>query len=196
MSCMFHSSLQLLPSNFQSPRSALVKAAMESIFCVEQVNVPPELGTIMKQYTKAILRDRPADLYKYSANFFAALCGQAAPFDKDGRFIEEEGECRTLDRHAEGGQCDVEVMDTTLPADQEDHDIVRSVLNEYDMNGEGRMPRESIPMLLAGMQKTLQLSDDEVVAAEQVLASLETDENDTIDLLEFRQMFFSSGYEQ
>lgn len=43
----------------------------------------------MKQYTKAVLRDKPRDLYKYSANFFAILAGESVPFNEDGQCVDE-----------------------------------------------------------------------------------------------------------
>lgn len=60
------------------------------MYSIEQVKVPPELGTVMKQYTKALLRDQPQDVYKYSANFFSLLCGRPPVFDKNGQLCSED----------------------------------------------------------------------------------------------------------
>ncbi|RNF06754.1 cAMP-dependent protein kinase dimerization/docking domain [Trypanosoma conorhini] len=164
---------------------------MESIFCVEQVNVPPELGTIMKQYTKAVLRDRPQDLYKYSANFFAALCGQAAPFDKDGHFVEAR-EQEAMEHFADAELEHVEAANPTPSADYESNEAVREVFNRYDAHGDGRLAAEKLPALLADLQRAVGLNESEAVDEEELLELLETDENGMVDLLEFRQLFFQS----
>ncbi|KAG8340784.1 hypothetical protein ERJ75_000090200 [Trypanosoma vivax] len=166
---------------------------MESIFCVEQINVPPELGTIMKQYTKAILRDRPEDLYKYSANFFAALCGQAAPFDKDGHYVEQQ-EYRSVHHFPNVNSCKADVASPTLSVEHEKHEAVCAIFEKYDVNGDGRMFTESVPALLAELQKTLGLPDSENIGSEELMAILDVDDNGTFDLLEFRQLFFQSCY--
>ncbi|ESL10182.1 hypothetical protein TRSC58_02089 [Trypanosoma rangeli SC58] len=163
---------------------------MESIFCLEQVNVPPELGTIMKQYTKAVLRDRPQDLYKYSANFFAALCGQAAPFDKDGQFVESR-EQEAMEQFA-GAEVDrAEAVNSIFSVGYEETDAVREVFNHYDVNGNGRLATEKLPALLADLQRAVGLNESETMGKD-ILDALETDENGTVDLLELRQLFFQS----
>ncbi|RNF10868.1 cAMP-dependent protein kinase dimerization/docking domain [Trypanosoma rangeli] len=164
---------------------------MESIFCVEQVNVPPELGTIMKQYTKAVLRDRPQDLYKYSANFFAALCGQAAPFDKDGQYVES-CEQETME-HFAGAEVDkAEAVNPISSVGYEETDAVREVFNNYGVNGNGRLTTEKLPALLADLQRAVGLNESEAMGKKDILDLLETDENGAVDLLELRQLFFQS----
>ncbi|ORC84347.1 cAMP-dependent protein kinase dimerization/docking domain [Trypanosoma theileri] len=165
---------------------------MESIFCVEQINVPPELGTIMKQYTKAVLRDRPEDLYKYSANFFAALCGQSAPFDKDGQYVESRG-YEPMEHFAAADLNKAEAVETTPSADNETRDVIRDIFSEYDVNGDGRLSRETVPALLEELQRALGLSGSDTIGADELLSILDTDENGTVDLLEFRQLFFQSN---
>nr|CCC95894.1 unnamed protein product [Trypanosoma congolense IL3000] len=164
---------------------------MESIFCVEQVNVPPELGTIMKQYTKAILRDRPIDLYKYSANFFAALCGQPAPFDKDGHFVGE-GEQGITDRLSSVRQCGIENAQMVTATGTTAQEALQNILDVYDVNGDGRVHCESLPALLEDIRGALQLGNTEPISVEQLLSILHVDDNGTVDLLEFRQLFFEA----
>ncbi|KEG12009.1 cAMP-dependent protein kinase dimerization/docking domain [Trypanosoma grayi] len=165
---------------------------MESIFCIEQVNVPPELGTIMKQYTKAVLRDRPEDLYKYSANFFAALCGQAAPFDKDGQFVESR-EYEQMEEFVGTELNKAEAIEPPPSDENEGRDVIRDIFNEYDVNGDGRLARETVPALLEDLQRALGLNESETIGAEELLSILDADENGTVDLLEFRQLFFQSN---
>ncbi|XP_074940379.1 ropporin-1-like protein isoform X1 [Phalacrocorax aristotelis] len=45
----------------------------ETMFCAQQIKIPPELPDILKQFTKAAIRTQPHDVLQWAA----ALCGQA-----------------------------------------------------------------------------------------------------------------------
>lgn len=52
----------------------------ENMYCAEQINVPPELPDILKQFTKAAIRTQPPDVLSWSAAYFNALSrGEALP---------------------------------------------------------------------------------------------------------------------
>ncbi|XP_063062785.1 ropporin-1-like protein [Engraulis encrasicolus] len=52
----------------------------DTMYCAEQINIPPELPDILKQFTKAAIRTQPDDVLKWSAAYFAALSkGEALP---------------------------------------------------------------------------------------------------------------------
>lgn len=36
------------------------------IFCAEQIEVPPQLPDILKNYSKAVIRNNPADIIDFS----------------------------------------------------------------------------------------------------------------------------------
>lgn len=57
----------------------------EILYSAEQINIPEELGIIIKQFTKDAIRTNPApkDLYKWSANYFAIKSGNPPPFKLD-----------------------------------------------------------------------------------------------------------------
>eukprot|EP01006_Ploeotia_vitrea_P030496 TRINITY_DN62896_c0_g1_i1.p2 TRINITY_DN62896_c0_g1~~TRINITY_DN62896_c0_g1_i1.p2 ORF type:complete len:367 (-),score=47.00 TRINITY_DN62896_c0_g1_i1:1892-2992(-) len=59
-----------------------------SMYCAEQINVPKELSTIMKHYTKAVIVQEPPNLYKWSANYFAALANLPPIFGDDGTYLQ------------------------------------------------------------------------------------------------------------
>jgi len=40
------------------------------IFCAEQIEVPPQLPEILKNYSKAVIRNNPADIIDYSRKYF------------------------------------------------------------------------------------------------------------------------------
>ncbi|KAM9826941.1 ropporin-1-like protein [Neosynchiropus ocellatus] len=45
----------------------------DTIYCSEQINVPPGLTDILKNFTKAAIRAQPSDLLWWSAEYFRAL---------------------------------------------------------------------------------------------------------------------------
>ncbi|XP_006714567.1 ropporin-1-like protein isoform X1 [Homo sapiens] len=45
----------------------------DTMFCAQQIHIPPELPDILKQFTKAAIRTQPADVLRWSAGYFSAL---------------------------------------------------------------------------------------------------------------------------
>ncbi|XP_053324023.1 ropporin-1-like protein [Spea bombifrons] len=45
----------------------------DTMFCAQQINIPPELPDILKQFTKAAIRTQPCDVLQWSAAYFACL---------------------------------------------------------------------------------------------------------------------------
>jgi len=43
------------------------------IFSAEQISVPEELPTILKNYTKEVIRNNPSDIIAFSARYFETL---------------------------------------------------------------------------------------------------------------------------
>ena len=52
------------------------------IWCAEQITVSPDLPGVLKEYTKAVIRESPADVLAFSAEYFrkAAKVLSAADF--------------------------------------------------------------------------------------------------------------------
>ncbi len=42
----------------------------QRIYCAEQIFVPDELPLIMKNYSKAVIKNQPEDLLEFSLNYF------------------------------------------------------------------------------------------------------------------------------
>lgn len=234
---------------------------MNAMYSAEQINVPPELGTIMKQYTKAILRDKPEHVYKYSANFFAVLSGLPAPFDQDGQLADQAAASRPQKQYqadagqyqadAEQYQADEEQYQTEQadaeqyegdPAEEEqseadqvdevepcaaaaddmtpaespepettdnndvgndagdyqenaemtDEDILMVIFQRYDVGEDGLTSVAQLPDLLADLREALELTEDDLPPAEDILTLLGC-ESDSIDLLELKQLLFESA---
>ncbi|XP_043930567.1 ropporin-1-like protein [Protopterus annectens] len=52
----------------------------DTMFCAQQINIPPELPDILKQFTKAAIRTQPQDVLQWSAAYFFALSrGETLP---------------------------------------------------------------------------------------------------------------------
>ncbi|XP_047720996.1 ropporin-1-like protein [Prionailurus viverrinus] len=45
----------------------------DTMFCAQQIRIPPELPDILKQFTKAAIRTQPNDVLQWSAGYFSAL---------------------------------------------------------------------------------------------------------------------------
>lgn len=162
---------------------------MNSMYSVEQIKVPTELGTIMKQYTKAVMRDKPTDLYKYSANFFAILSGYAAPFDADGQLTESgaNGVKSASDAPmGAGSKGEREEVDGLDPVD--------ALFRHYDHTGAGYMNAADLPALLEDLRGILSLGPNDLDSAESIQALLPSSEGQ-IDLLELRRLLFEEPEE-
>lgn len=44
----------------------------QRIYCAEQIYVPENLPTIMKNYSKEVIRNQPRNLVEFSLNYFQA----------------------------------------------------------------------------------------------------------------------------
>ncbi|XP_035512469.1 ropporin-1-like protein isoform X1 [Morone saxatilis] len=52
----------------------------DTIYCAQQINIPPELPDILKNFSKAAIRTQPKDLLLWSAAYFSALSkGECLP---------------------------------------------------------------------------------------------------------------------
>jgi hypothetical protein len=61
------------------PRAPLVMPLdLDPIYCAEQIAVPPDLADVLKAYTKEVVRRQPADVYAFSADYFANLADVTA----------------------------------------------------------------------------------------------------------------------
>jgi len=55
----------------------------EPYYCSQQINIPPELPDILKQFTKAAIRTQPNDVLAWSAAYFRAMANNETPPVKD-----------------------------------------------------------------------------------------------------------------
>ncbi|KAF6018134.1 ROPN1L [Bugula neritina] len=55
----------------------------EPYYCSQQINIPPELPDVLKQFTKAAIRTQPKDVLAWSAAYFRAMANGEVPPVKD-----------------------------------------------------------------------------------------------------------------
>lgn len=51
----------------------------EPFYCSQQINIPPELPDILKQFTKAAIRTQPKDVLAWSYAYFRAMANNETP---------------------------------------------------------------------------------------------------------------------
>ncbi|XP_016363911.1 ropporin-1-like protein isoform X2 [Sinocyclocheilus rhinocerous] len=52
----------------------------ETMYCAQQISIPPELPDILKQFTKAAIKTQPRDVLQWATDYFSALSkGQDLP---------------------------------------------------------------------------------------------------------------------
>ncbi|KAL3842590.1 hypothetical protein ACJMK2_020584 [Sinanodonta woodiana] len=56
-----------------------VTAPDEPYYCSQQINIPPNLPDILKQFTKAAIRTQPKDVLAWSAAYFRAMAKGETP---------------------------------------------------------------------------------------------------------------------
>ncbi|XP_050176103.1 ropporin-1-like protein [Myiozetetes cayanensis] len=65
----------------------------ETMFCAQQIKIPPELPDILKQFTKAAIRTQPRDVLQWAAAYFSALSkGEPLPVKERIEMPSEAGE--------------------------------------------------------------------------------------------------------
>ncbi|EPY72931.1 hypothetical protein CB1_064113044 [Camelus ferus] len=69
---VFHCAAHL-DSSQPSPGLRRAMPLPDTMFCAQQIHIPPELPDILKQFTKAAIRTQPADVLQWSAGYFSAL---------------------------------------------------------------------------------------------------------------------------
>ena len=61
----------------------------ERIYCVEQIRIPPELPTILREWSKAVLDTQPQNIIEFSSKYFAQKAAIAASNYAASRFCPE-----------------------------------------------------------------------------------------------------------
>ncbi len=62
-----------------------MESSQTSLYCVEQIAIPMDLPGILTDWMKSVIRHNPADIYSYSAKYFANLATTEDTDDTDGR---------------------------------------------------------------------------------------------------------------
>lgn len=112
----------------------------EPYYCSQQINIPPELPDILKQFTKAAIRTQPKDVLAWSAAYFRAMSKGEIPPVKERLEMPvatqkidsglTQGLLRVLNKqlgpkiNVTSSQVEEKWLDLALPIEQF-HDIMR-----------------------------------------------------------------------
>jgi hypothetical protein len=171
------------------------------MYCGEQIQIPEDLGAVLKQFTKAAIRDSPSEdaVLKWAANYFAVMAAQPPPFDDTGRLLSEGGGRKpgTTGSATGAGDMVTDVMEGAAGfeavdgkgefGDQEDTQGISDLIDSYEKGDTGRIDRAELPAIFADIKSSLgvDVSDDQV---SEVMALLDTDEDGTVSLDELKKL--------
>lgn len=77
-------------------------------------------------------------------------------------------------------------------SDDATEEKINRIFKKYDTNQNGRLDKEELPALIEDLRAALGLGESEGFGADELLSMLDYDDDGTVDLMEFRQLFFQS----
>lgn len=192
---------------------------MNEKYCAEQINIPSELGTVVKLLTKAAIREKPADVYTWAANYFSSQCNRPASFDAETGKITQAGresmphsqpyntgirtkpvgasaqQQKPSQQKAQPQQPNAKQQpqdqDASGATDEQDDEnrIVDALFDRYDPDRTNLISINNLPNLIMDLKSELGL-DFTDDQMEDFVNSMQTDAKGNIDLDEFRVSFF------
>lgn len=167
---------------------------MNAMYSAEQIHIPQELGSILKQFTKAVVRERPENLYAFSANFFASLSGQVPPFDDRGQLVSQGGG----NRGASGGDMVGDVIPgggggfEAVDGGDDMGGALEALLAQFDLDGTGQISKNDLPALVADLREMLGLQGNErpELTVEAISDVFEVDADGAYAIEEIRGLLF------
>ena len=169
---------------------------MNSMYSAEQIAIPQELGAILKQYTKAVIRERPENLYAFSANFFSSLSGQVPPFDERGQLVSQGNAGGS--RGPSGGDMVGDVIPgggggfESVDGGDDMGGAIEGLLAQYDADGTGQISKNDLPALVSDLREMLGLQDEErpELTVGTITDMFEVDGDGAYDLEELKGLLF------
>merc|ERR1711966_108458 len=96
--------------NGRGGASARMTLDTEPMYCAEQINIPENLGEVLKAYAKEVIRQNPDDIYEFSARYFAQLDQQEDDLvDQANAEISREVVFQLVEARKESSRDDIEI---------------------------------------------------------------------------------------
>lgn len=70
------------------------------LYSADQIKVPADLGAVLKEFTKEVIRVKPSDIARYAANYFAKRAGLALPFPEIPVGVSKAARALQISRNA------------------------------------------------------------------------------------------------
>eukprot|EP00960_Hanusia_phi_P030668 748780-Hanusia_phi.AAC.3 len=101
----------------------------DPIYCAEQINIPDNLGEILKAYAKEVIRSNPSNIYEFSAKYFAQL-DQNAEEEEIGEEVSKDAIYRLVLACKDDGNGEEEKEISALIEMAEQSDIPRAAVSQ------------------------------------------------------------------
>eukprot|EP00937_MAST-01D_sp_MAST-1D-sp2_P002871 g2871.t1 len=128
------------------------------IWCAEQITVSPDLPGVLKEYTKAVIRESPADVLAFSAEYFRKAGGIEEP--KSNNLSEEDlanfqEQFAKYDKNGDN-KIDVGELGNFIREDLEfeiGDDELEKVMDTLDKDGSGALEFDEVVAWWSDMQQ-------------------------------------------
>lgn len=156
-----------------------------AMYCAEQINIPLDLGSVLKQYTKSVILEEPEHLYKWSANYFAQLANLPVIFGPEGEYLDGVKAGVKAPEAAPAGEPGPEV---------DQSELVNEIFSAYNTE-DGRITQETVDQIFAELQEKLGFAmTPEDIA--QYMSMLEKDEEGLFNITDVYSLFFQPEGEE
>uniref|UniRef100_A0A7S4L9A9 RIIa domain-containing protein n=2 Tax=Guillardia theta TaxID=55529 RepID=A0A7S4L9A9_GUITH len=102
----------------------------DPIYCAEQINIPENLGEILKAYAKEVIRSNPSNIYEFSAKYFAQLDQNAEEEEIMGEEVSKDAIYRLVLACKDDGSPEEERDINALIEMAEQSDIPRAAISQ------------------------------------------------------------------
>jgi len=169
----------------------------KAMYCAEQINIPLELGAVLKQFTKAVILEEPNELYKWSANYFAQLAHLPVIFGPEGEYLDGV----KAGQKPKGAGAAEEVEDAAPSGEEgspregadQQAELVNEIFSAYNTE-DGRITQDVVMAIFSELQEKLgfEMTQED---ADQYMDMLAKDEAGHCSITDVYNLFFQNEQE-